>query len=96
MAKNRSFSICLTDIPKDRISKHKNGKLYLNLTSFDYNEPDQYGNHFSVSLPLTEKEKADKDKGKEVKRVFLGNGKIWQDTDNTQQATPEETDDLPF
>lgn len=96
MSKNRTFSICLSDIPKDRILKHTNGKLYLNLATFDLNEPDKYGNDFSVSIPLTKEELADKKAGKEVKRVFLGNGKIWPDNETMQPANESDTDDLPF
>lgn len=50
--KRRTFSICLTDLPKDRILKHQNGKMYLNLESYDYDEPDKFDNDFSVSIPL--------------------------------------------
>ena len=96
MSKNRTFSICLSDIPKDRILKHTNGKLYLNLATYDNNEPDKFGNDFSVSIPLSKEEQAEKKAGKEVKRVFLGNGKIWPDTDNMAPASDSEVDDLPF
>jgi hypothetical protein len=70
MGKNRTLSICLTDIPKERILKHKNGKLYINMVTYDFNEPDQYNNNFSVSLPLTADEIEQKNNGEKVKRVF--------------------------
>ena len=94
--KTRTFSICLSDIPKDRILKHENGKLYLNLSSYDLPEPDQYKNDFSVSIPLTKEELEAKAAGADVKRVFLGNGRIWEDKEKMAPASVQETDDLPY
>lgn len=94
--KKRTFSICLTDIPKERILKHENGKLYLNLQSWDNDEPDQYDNDFSVSIPLTKDEIERKKNGEDIKRVYLGNGRIWENQTNMQPASDEDTDDLPF
>ena len=96
MGKNRTMSICLSDIPKDKIVKHTNGKLYLPLQTYDLNEPDRFGNDFSISVQFNEDEKKRKKEGEQVNRVFLGNGKIWPDIDNTQPATEKDTDDLPF
>ena len=95
MGKSRTMSICLTDIPKNRILKHSNGKLYLNLQTYDYDTPDQYDNDFSVSIPLTKEELEIKKSGGEVKRIFLGNGRIWADT-GMQPASEDDVDDLPF
>lgn len=93
--KNRTMSICLTDIPKNRILKHSNGKLYLNLATYDFDAPDQYDNDFSISIPLTKEEIEAKKNGQDIKRTFLGNGKIWEDK-GMQEATKQDTDDLPF
>lgn len=95
MGKNRTLSICVSDIPKERILKHSNGKMYLNLTTYDYDEPDQFNNDFSVSLPLTDEQKEAKKKGGTVQRVFLGNGRIWPDT-QMEPITEKEEEDLPF
>lgn len=95
MGRNRTMSICLTDLPKERILKHSNGKLYLNLSTYDYDEPDKFDNDFSVSLPLTKEEIERKKAGEEVKRTFLGNGRIWEDR-GMQPTTEEDHDDLPF
>jgi hypothetical protein len=93
--RNRTLSICLTDIPKERILKHGNGKLYLNLATYDFDEPDRYDNDFSVSIPLTKEEIERKKSGEQVNRVFLGNGRIWPDT-GMQTASEKDVDDLPF
>lgn len=93
--KSRTMSICLSDIPKDKILKHANGKLYLNLQTWDNDAPDQYDNDFSVSIPLTKEEIEKKKAGEEINRVYLGNGRIWE-PQGMQPATDEDTDDLPF
>ncbi len=48
--RSRTLSICVSDIPKDRILKHENGKMYMNLSTWDYDEEDRYGNDFSISM----------------------------------------------
>lgn len=95
MSKSRTMSICLTDIPKDRILKHENGKLYLSLSTWDYDEPDKFDNDFSVSISPTKEEIEKRKAGEQVDRVFLGSGRIWQKKE-MQQASTRETDDLPF
>ena len=89
------MSICLSDIPKERILKHANGKLYLNISTYDYDQPDKFDNDFSVSLPLTKDEIEFKSNGGEVRRVFLGGGRIWPDK-GMQAASQDDLDDLPF
>ncbi len=102
--KRRTFSICLTEIPKERILIHENGKKYLNLESWDNDGPDKYDNDFSVRISLTKEEIEKKKAGEEVKSIYLGNGRIWETVSKVHQATPEEVaqmeneeeSDLPF
>lgn len=94
--KSRTMSICLSDIPKERILKHENGKLYLNLSTWDYDEPDQFDNDFSVSISLNEDEVKRRKNGEQIKRIFLGSGRIWEYKPKTTEATQEDLDDLPF
>lgn len=97
MGKNRTMSLCLSDIPKERILKHENGKMYLPVSTFDLNEPDRFGNDFSVSIPLTKEDQARKKAGETVNRVFIGNGKIWPDeAPKTTPITEKDEEDLPF
>ncbi len=91
------MSICLTDIKEKaahKIVKHKNGKLYINISTWDHDEPDQFENDFSVSIPLSKEEKDRKQAGENIERVFIGNGHIWEL--DQQQAPPKDIDDLPF
>lgn len=93
--KSRTLSICVSDIPKERLMKHENGKVYLLLQTYDYDEPDKFDNDFSVSMQLTKAEQEAKKNGEKVDRIFLGNGRIWPDK-GMQQLSEEEHDDLPF
>lgn len=93
--RTRTMSICLSDIPKERILKHQNGKLYLNLSTYDYDEPDKYDNDFSLSIPLTKEELEAKKNGQTVNRIFLGNVRIWEDK-GMESAPQKDIDDLPF
>lgn len=93
--RNRSMSICLTDIPKERILKHENGKLYLSVSSYDFDAPDRFDNDFSLSISPTKEEIEKRKAGEKVDRVFIGNGRIWEDK-GMQPATASDTDDLAF
>ena len=100
--KRRTMSICLTDIPKERILIHENGKKYLNIETWDNDEPDKYDNDFSVSICLNKDEIERSKAGETIKRVYLGNGRIWETVSKIREATPEdianmeEDDSLPF
>lgn len=86
-------SICLSDIPKDKITEGKNGKKYLNVTLWVNDSPDQYGNIGSVQVSQTKEQREEQEK-----KTYIGNFKQPQ----TQAAsTPQEepanvADDLPF
>ena len=93
-------SIDLTKIDKSKIKNHTNGSKYLELVIDEKREADQYGNTHAVYINQTKEERE-----KQVKRCYLGNGKIYhfgnnnapQQT-NTQQSAPppHANDDLPF
>ena len=102
--KRRTMSICLTDIPKDKILIHENGKKYLMLETWDNDEPDKYDNDFSVSVALSKDEVERSKSGEKILRTYLGNGRIWEPVNKMREATPEEVaqmeneddDGLPF
>ena len=102
--KRRTFSICFTDIPKERILIHENGKKYLNLESWDNDEPDKYDNDFSVRISMNKDEIERKKNGETIQSIYLGNGRIWEAVSKMREATPEdvakmeeeEDDSLPF
>lgn len=93
--KSRTMSICVSDIPKDRILKHSNGKMYLSISTYDYDEPDQFDNDFSVSISPNKEEVEARKNGEKINRIFIGNGRIWENQ-GMQPTTEEDHDDLPF
>ena len=94
--KLRTMSICISDIPKDKFLKHENGKVYLSLQTWDYDKPDKYDNDFSVSVGITKEEKQRKESGEDIKRLFVGNGKVWEYKESTKPASEEDFNDFPF
>ena len=101
--KRRTMSICLTEIPKEKILIHENGKKYLMLETWDNDEPDKYDNDFSVSVALSKDEIERSKAGEKILRTYLGNGRIWEPVNKMREATPEDIakmeedpDDMPF
>lgn len=99
--RRRTMSICLTDIPKDKILMHANGKKYLAVETWDSDGPDKYDNDFSISVSRTKEEIEQIKAGATINRAFIGNGRIWEDKPTMRELTPEEIakleeDDLPF
>jgi hypothetical protein len=93
--KKRSLSICVSDIPKERILKHENGKMYMNIETWDYDEPDKYDNDFSISMSRNKDESERIKNGEKIDRVFIGNGKVWEQKE-LEPITEKDKDDLPF
>lgn len=90
-------SLCLSDIPKDKIRQADNGKKYLNICIASRREPDAYGNTHSIYVMQTKEER---DSGE--KRCYIGQG---QERTQPRSVTPEnvaamppaeEYDDLPW
>lgn len=90
-------SICLSDIPKERIVTAKNGKKYLNFDVSPYkNGKDKYDNTHTLYL-------YDKDT---KEKIYIGNGKEWDFDNANHNPEPASTgvngycqsvdDDLPF
>ena len=83
-------SICLTDLiakakeGHSAFSKAQNGKIYTNILVWENDEPDKFGNHFSVQL------NPKKDAPETEKKQYIGNMKALE-----QAAAPVEATDLP-
>ena len=52
-----NLSICLSDLPKEKIQKAKNGKLYININIRKRKEPDQFGQDVYATVQQTKEEK---------------------------------------
>jgi RNA recognition motif-containing protein len=94
-------SICLSDIPKEKITtSEKNGKKYLNISVWINDEPDQYNNNGSIQVSQTKEERE-----AQSKKLYIGNLKfpVKQSSTaptaapHTASATvPELDNSLPF
>lgn len=100
MSKLMTGSICVSDIPKEKIWTAKSGKKYLTVKVWINDEPDNYGNHASIQVGQTKDEIDEK-----IKATYIGNLKNYQsDQKESPKANkpsvsndlPEVADDLPF
>ncbi|WP_418409283.1 hypothetical protein [Alistipes sp.] len=92
-----NVSICVTDIPKERIKQANNGKKYIDVCVSELRKPDAYENTHCVFMRQSKEEReAKKD------RIFIGKGKAVQfkaapnTPDSVEQMPPTSPDDLPF
>ena len=94
-----SISICLSDIPKDRIKAADNGKKYINLAVTRMKEPDRYEQTHTVFVSQSKEEREAREdkiyvgKGKEIN--FTPSGATVQSVES-MSAMSQEEDDLPF
>lgn len=68
----QELSICLSDIPKDRMSKATNGKIYCAVVVGMRKEPDQWGRDLKVYMQPTKK-----DRENSVGKIYVGGGKTF-------------------
>lgn len=90
------ISICLSDIPKEKIVKAANGKKYINIVVDTKREADKYGNTLNVYISQSKEEREAKEN-----KVYVGNGKVYNfNLNKPQDVVPEQKvdieDDLPF
>lgn len=92
MADLMTASINVSKIDKSKLVQGKQG-LYLNLTIWKNDEPNQFGNDVSIQQSLTKEER---EAG--APKIFLGNGKTVTKGDGNKPAAPSEAskDGLPF
>jgi len=82
-----SISICLSDIPRDKIKVANNGKKYLNLVVAQRKEVSQYGETHTVFVSQDKDEReANKDK------CYIGGGKKFV---QQNKATVEDVEKMP-
>lgn len=94
-----SISLCLSDLPKEKMKKPDNGKVYINLIVAERREPDQYGNDMTVFVSQTKEEREAK-----TDKIYCGQGKKLQQAaaptpeqiESAPIIRPDELNDLPF
>lgn len=108
MSRMITGSICLTDLIDNAKKQHsafsksqKNGKIYCNIMVWENDEPDQYGNEFSIKLNSS-KEKRDAEKAaNNGKDIYVGHMKVQskggeKPLEASDAAALASVDDLPF
>lgn len=83
-----SVSICLSDIPKDKIKQAENGKKYTNVIVANRKEVSQYGETHTVFMSQDKEEREAK-----VDKIYIGGGKEF--VSQTSAVTSEDIDNMP-
>lgn len=65
------ISLCLSDIPKERMSKAKNGKIYVDIVAAMRKEPDQWNRDVKVYARPTEA-----DRKNQAPKIYVGGGRL--------------------
>jgi hypothetical protein len=91
-----NISICLTELPKDKIKQAGNGKKYISLCVASRKETDMYGNTHTVYVSQSKEERE-----ANTKTVFVGAGKEFVPQSVSVESVNEmpvadNNDDLPF
>jgi hypothetical protein len=91
-----TLSICLTDIPKDKIKEAANGKKYINLCLSERKKTGNYGETHTLFVSQTKDEREFK-----VEPVYVGSGKEYVQRVVTAESIDsmppaQNMDDLPF
>lgn len=91
MAQLFNGSICLSDIPKDKIVEStKNGKKYLNVTIW-LNDEEKFGNIGSIQVSQTKEEREAK-----ATKQYIGNFKKPEHKQESPQPPSNGSDDMPI
>lgn len=92
-----NISICLTDLPKEKITtSEKNGKKYINLVVDALKEKDKYGKTHTIYLSQSKEEREAKEK-----KVYVGSGREYvfeakSEAKAEAKSEPIPSDNLPF
>lgn len=101
MAKFSTGSLCLTTLIEKAKEGHsafskseKNGKIYFNVALWENDEPDEFGNNYSMQLNSKEEKQASEPK------TYIGNLKYQKKKEvpiaENDIPSVEEVNDLPF
>lgn len=92
-----NLSICLSDIPKDKVKKASNGKLYIGITVKPRKTPDDFGQDTYAIISQSKEERAAK-----TDVIYVANGDYVsfssspESVSEMSKASAEELDYLPF
>jgi hypothetical protein len=91
-----NISICLSDLPKDKIKEAENGKKYINLAVSNRKETGKYGETHTVFVSQTKEEREFN-----IPVQYVGFGREFAPKPVTVESVTsmpvaDNTDDLPF
>lgn len=89
----QEISLCLSEIPKEKMSRGSNGKIYVNLCVAFRKEPDQWSRDLKVWVKQS---KEDREKSEEKKYVGAGKTVIFAKETGTMPVTDDDLKNLPF
>lgn len=86
------ISLCLSDIPKEKMTKGRNDKIYINLAIGARKEADQWGRDLKVYVNQSKEER---EAG--TAKVYVGAGRtVKVAAPAVQQPSDKDLEDLPF
>lgn len=85
MAQLITGSICLSDIPKDKIQTGKNGKKYLNICISELQNVSAYGDTHTIYVSQSKEDRQAKSP-----KVYIGHGKNYVATPGAPQVAPSQ------
>ena len=84
-----NLSICLTDIPKEKIRWTDGKKAYINLILSERKEVSKYGDTHTIMLSKTKEERE-----ANTTTIYVGSGKLYEPKPATP-VTPQQIDEFP-
>lgn len=63
------INICLSDLPKEKITTAVNGKKYVDLIVSERREPSKYGDTHTIYVPQSKEEQQSN-----AQRIYVGKG----------------------
>lgn len=84
MAQLITGSICISDIPKDKIQTGKNGKKYLNICISELQNVSPYGDTHTIYVSQSAMDRQAK-----APKTYIGHGKNYAAAQDPQAAPPQ-------
>ena len=82
--------VCLSDLPKEKMRKGNNGKIYITLIVDVRKDPDQWGQNLKVYV-----DQSQEDRQKHCPKIYVGGGKTYNfSTEKGTSPTQEERENL--
>lgn len=91
-----TISLCLSDLPKDKIKQANNGKKYINLVLSDRKDEGKFGETHTLTISKTKEERV-----AGMPTIYVGSGTEYKPQSTTPQdvssmPAANDVDELPF